>query len=122
MSRLSRNKGRDYQAAIAKRWRDSGLFPDAHSTQGSQARAVGACPVDIDGLAAFAVECKDGQHPRVWAALEQLEAACAKAGDTRTRIVVAHKKGDSQDHSVVAMRLVDFEALIRAQREGWEAA
>ena len=118
--RRSREKGKRFQADLAKRWRDSGLYPDAISTQGSQARKLGAEASDI-GHTPWAIEAKDQARPNVWAAMRQLEEAAAKVSDDRPRMVVAHRKGTSHGDSLVCMRLSTFEALMRAHREGYDA-
>lgn len=110
----SRRKGRAYQAALAKRWRDSGVFPDAHSTHGAQTRQIGHEPSDIGGVP-YVLEAKDQIRPNVWKAIEQAEAH----GANKVCVVVAHKKGDAQDDALVCMRLSDWEALVRdAQDRG----
>lgn len=118
--RRSRAKGRDYQSEIARRWRDSGLYPDAYSTQGSQTKAIGKAPGDVAGTP-FVVELKRRKTINVRQALEQAEREAAEAGDERTPIAVCRWDGMRAHEAIVSMRLCDFEALIRAQREGWEA-
>ena len=120
MGKRSRDKGRDYQSELARRWRDSGLYPDAHSTQGAQTKAVGKAPGDIGGVP-WVCELKRAKKINVRAALEQAERDAAEAQDERTPIAVCRWDGMRAHEAVVSMRLADFEQLIRAQRDGWEA-
>jgi hypothetical protein len=120
MGARSRRKGARGQQQLAKRWRDTGLYPDAYSTQGRQVRHdAGKAPGDIENVP-WIVEVKVGS-PRVRAALQQAEDAAFKAGDDRVPVAVCRWDGDPWDRAVVAMRLEDFELLIAAQREGWES-
>ncbi len=120
MSKRSRSKGRDYQSELARRWRDSGLYPDAHSTQGSQTKRVGKAPGDIGGTPRVC-ELKRRKVINVRGALEQAEREAADAGDERTPIAVCRWDGMRAHEAVVALRLCDFERLIQAQRDGWDA-
>ena len=121
MGAKSRRKGAQYEWELAKRWRDSGLFPDAHRGGGSQAMryAPKTCS-DVEGTPYF-IEAKRRKRHDIRGALRQAEEARAKAGDERAALVVARWDGDSADDAIVCMRLSDFEAMILAQREGWEA-
>lgn len=123
MSSLSRRKGAAWQAALARRWRDLGLYPDAHSTQGAQTRSgrqLGKTPPDVDGTPWW-VECKHRRAADPVGALKQAEREQAAAEDARPCIAVVRPHGCGEREAVVAMRLEVFEALILAQREGWES-
>ncbi len=98
-----------------------GLWPDAHSTHGSQARRIGKEPSDI-GSTPYVVEAKRQKALNVHQALEQAERAADASKDERTPIVVWRRDGSSEGNALVVMRLEAFEALHLAQREGWEAA
>lgn len=116
MSALSRRKGAAFQAGLAKRWRDLGLWICARSTQGEQTRSkrgLGPVPPDIEGTP-FAVEAKHRRAPRPLAALEQSEAEALERGDKRPAIAVVRPHGSGPDGAVVVMRLPVFEALCSA--------
>lgn len=124
--RRSRLKGRKWQAELAQRWRDAGLFSEARSTQGEQVRraSLGPKPSDVEGTP-FAVEAK---HIRisgaplgalVIAALEQGEFEALARRDMRTVIAVVRPHGCGPDAAIVverqgrhpvAMRLPDWES------------
>lgn len=119
----SRRKGAAWQAELAKRWRDTGLYPDAASTQGAQTRSgrqIGKTPPDVEGTP-FWVEAKHTRAANPVGALRQAERERRAAGDERPCIAVVKPNGDRLVGPVVCMRLEDFEALIRAQREGLES-
>ena len=119
MGAKSRRKGARAQRELAKRWRDSGLYPDAHSTQGRQVvTGPGKVPGDIEGVP-FICEVKCGQ-PRLLSALRQAEQAGRDAGDARPPIAVGRYDGERWEHAVVVMRLTDFESMIEDSRGGWE--
>lgn len=124
----SREKGLRWQSDLALRWRTSGLFPAARSTQGEQVRGphLGARPPDVEGTP-YAVEAKHmriGAAPLgkpVIAALEQGEREAAQRGDAREVIAVVRPHGCGEDAAIVvqrmyvggppkAMRLPDWEA------------
>jgi hypothetical protein len=120
MSALSRRKGAAFQAELARRWRENGLYPDAHSTQGAQ-KSGGYKPAsDVDGTP-FVVEAKHCRAINILAALRQARAAAEAAKDNRTILAVTRYHGTGVADAIVSMSLADFEALIRAQREGWDA-
>lgn len=115
MSALARRKGRDWQAALAKHWRDAALFPEARSTQGEQTeRARGRVlkrPPDIEGTP-FWVEAKHQRAPNPVGALRQAEMERRKAGDDRPCIAVVRPNGDRLVGPIVVMRLETFEELV----------
>ena len=114
--RLSRTKGKVWQARLAKRWRDQGLWICARSTQGEQTRSkrrLGPVPPDIDGTP-FAVEAKHEDRPRLLAALKQSEAEALARGDKRPPVAVVRPHGSGASDAVVVMRLPVFEALCSA--------
>lgn len=115
MSALSRRKGRVFQAEIAKRWRDSGLFPNAASTQGAQVRYgrnLGPTPPDVEGTP-FWVECKHVARPQPVEALRQaLRERDANKSD-RIPIAVVKPSGERELGTVVCIRLSDFEAIVQ---------
>jgi len=113
----SRRKGAAYERELARRWRDD-LWPDARRGIG-QTRSGGEVP-DVDGTP-FWVEAKRRKRHDVRGAMRQAVTAAAEAGDERAPLVVARWDGDPADDALVCMRLADFEQLIRAQREGFEA-
>lgn len=115
MSALSRRKGKDWQAALAKRWRDLGLWIAARSSQGEQVRAanLGPKPADIEGTP-FAIEAKHRRACRPLQALEQSEAEAEARADWRDAIAVCRPHGAAVEESVVVMRLTTFETLARA--------
>lgn len=122
MSGMSRRKGMAWQQQLAKRWHDNGLYPDAYSTGTGQARGlvrVGPKPADIEGTP-WRVEAKHDRAVNPVGALRQAEAERDAAKDTRVCIAVVKPHGDRVG-PVVCMRLADFEALILAQREGYES-
>lgn len=120
MSALSRRKGAAWQAELARRWRESGLYPDAYSTQGAQKFGPGPKPPDVDGTP-WAVECKHTRACNPVAALRQAIAEKEARRDERVPIAVVRPHGEGADGAVVVMRLTDFEGLITARREGWES-
>jgi hypothetical protein len=109
MSKLSRTKGRAWQAELAKRWRDLGLWICARSTQGEQ-RALGALGADIEGTP-FAVEAKHRRSAQPIQALRQAEDEAFTRGDERPCIAVVREHGSGAGDAVVCMRLGTFEAL-----------
>lgn len=116
--KLSRAKGRRWQAELAKRWRDSGLFPDAASSQGAQTRSgrIGRTPPDVDGTSWW-VEAKHQRRPNAFAALEQAETEAAAASDDRPAVAVVRLHGTGPDEALVALRLSVFEDLLRNRGE-----
>lgn len=113
--RTSRRKGRVWQAGLAKRWRDAGLYPEAHSTQGEQTRSgrgIGRTPPDIEGTPWW-VEAKHQRRPSPIKALEQAEREAKEAGDLRAAIAVVRPHGGGPDDAVVVMRLGEWEMLER---------
>lgn len=123
MSALSRRKGAVWQAELARRWRDLGLYPDAASSQGAQTRsgrALGKTPPDVDGTPWW-VEAKHRRAADPVGALRQAEAERAAAGDERPAIAVVRPHREGPGGAVVCMRIDTFEALMLAQREGWES-
>lgn len=122
--RTSRSKGVRWQSDLARRWRELGLYPDAASTQGEQTRSgrgLGKTPPDVEGTPWW-VEAKHTRAVNPVGALRQAEKERRAAGDERPCLAVVRPNGDRLVGPVVCMRLVDFEALILAQREGWDAA
>lgn len=105
--RSSRARGRDYQSAVARRWRNIGLFPEAASTQGAQTRAVGKVASDISGTP-FTVECKYQKNVNIKAAIRQAE----EQGDTKC-VVIAHMANEPFGSALAVMRLRQWEALVR---------
>jgi len=124
VSALSRRKGSAWQSELARRWRDLGLWPDAASTQGAQTRsgrAIGKTPPDVEGTP-YWVEAKHTRAPNPIGALRQAERERSAAGDYRPPLAVVRPHGGGPDDAVICMRLVDFEAMILANREGWDGA
>lgn len=122
-NRGRRRKGQKWQATLAKRWRDNGLYPDAASTQGAQTRSgrrIGKTPPDVEGTPWW-VEAKHTRRGNIVGALRQAETERREAGDDRPCIAVVKPDGDKLVGPIVAMRLEDFERLIFAQRNGWES-
>ncbi len=125
MSSLSRRKGAAFQAELAKRWRDAGLFPDARSTQGEQKCRREDKPADIEGTP-YAVEAKHRRSCRPLQALEQSEAEAEARADWRDAIAVVKPHGAAMEDAVVVMRLSSFETLVSdalclRERYPWEA-
>ncbi len=114
--KTSRRKGAAWQAELAKRWRDSGLFPAAYSSQGAQTRSGRRgviVPPDIDGTP-FAVETKHVRGAgRCLAALEQSEDEALARIDARPAIAIVRPHQYGPDGAVVVMRLPVFEARER---------
>lgn len=102
----SRRKGASYERELAKRWRDSGLWPDAQRGIG-QARAGSEVP-DVEGTP-FWVEAKRRKRHNILAAMKQAE----EASDGRSALVVARWDGQTADEALVVMRLHTFEDLVR---------
>lgn len=114
--KTSRSKGREWQAALARRWREVGLFPLAASTQGAQVRSgrqLGKTPPDVEGTP-YWVEAKHTRAPNPVGALRQAERERRAAGDTRPCVAVVRPHGDRLVGPVVCMRLEDWEALVWA--------
>lgn len=108
MGKRSRTKGAAFERRLAKRWRDSGLFPDAQRRGEGQAKRDDADkPPDVGGVP-FRVEAKDRKSINVRASLEQAEAL---SGDAPA-IAVCHWYGDSMEDSIVCMRLTEWERLV----------
>lgn len=114
MSALSRRKGRENQSALAKRWRDSGLWVAARSTQGEQTRGaqLGPKPPDIEGTP-FWIEAKHRKAAQPIQALRQAELESELAADWRPCVAVVREHGTSYGDAVVVMRLRDFESVCR---------
>lgn len=108
MGLMSRRKGAAYECELAKRWKDSGLWPLAKRGIG-QTRAGGEVP-DVEGTP-FWVEAKRRKRHNVLAAMKQAE----EASDGRPGLVVARWDGQAADEALVVMRLPTFENLL------WEA-
>ncbi len=107
MGKRSQNKGASFERRLAKRWRDSGLFPDAvRRGEGQAKRNDPNKPPDIGGVP-YRVEAKDRKAIGMRAALEQAEEL---AGDAPA-IAVCHYFGDKMDDSIVCMRLGEWERL-----------
>jgi hypothetical protein len=118
MSALSREKGARWQAELARRWRESGVFPDAHSTQGDQKELrakVRRYPPDVEGTP-FWVEAKHTRAANPVGALRQAERERRAAEDPRPCIAVVKPNGDKLVGPIVVMRLETFEALLRTLR------
>lgn len=108
MGASQRRKGNTWERVLAKRWRDSGLYPDAWRGAGQSRR--GSDVPDVDGTPWW-VECKVGARPNVLAGLAQAEAAT----DGRPALVVAKR---DREAPVVCMGLEDFEGLLRQLARG----
>lgn len=125
MGKTSRRKGSAWQAELARRWRDSGLFPGAQSTQGEQVRTLRGCtayrPPDVEGTP-LAVEAKHEKRANPIAALKQAEAEADARGDTRPAVAVVRPHGSGPDGAVVVMRLPVFELLAEAAQGGFTMA
>ena len=121
MSALSRRKGAAWQAELAKRWRDRGLFVGARSTQGEQAPTLRGAKrndvPDIEGTP-YWVEAKHKRQLTAHAALEQAEDEATEALDARTAIAVVRPHGCGPDGAMVCMRIGDWEALVRLAQLG----
>lgn len=117
-ARRSRTKGREWQAELAKRWRDNGLFPSARSTHGEQVRdaRLGARPPDIEGTGLW-VEAKHKRAADPIGALRQAILEQEDAGDTRPPIAVVKPHNDRVCGPVVVMRLDDWEQLLMFARD-----
>jgi hypothetical protein len=114
MSALSRRKGRKWQAELAKRWRDLGLWIAARSTQGEQ-RAYGALGADVEGTP-FYVEAKHRRAAQPLQALRQAEDEAFERNDARPCIAVVREHGTGPDGAVVVMRIGTFETLAESFR------
>lgn len=57
----------------------------------------------------FIIECKHGKAVGIWAAFEQVKAACKKAGVNKTPVVVARKL---HGETVAVLRFEDFLKLV----------
>lgn len=112
MSALSRRKGAKWQAELAKRWRDLGLWITARSSQGEQKCRREDKPADIEGTP-FSVEAKHRRSCRPLQALEQSEAEAEGRADWRDAIAVCRPHGAAIEDAVVVMRLTTFETLAR---------
>ena len=110
MGASQRRKGSRWERELASRLREK-LYPDAHRGIG-QARSGGEV-CDVEGTPWW-IEAKAGRATNVWAALRQAR----EATDGRPPLVVAKR---DREGVVVCLALEDFEALILAQREGWES-
>jgi hypothetical protein len=111
---LSRRKGAAWQAELAKRWRDLGLWIAARSTQGEQ-RAYGALGADVEGTP-FYVEAKHRRAVQPLQALLQAEDEAFERNDARPCIAVVRPHGTGPDGAVVVMRLGTFEAIADSWR------
>lgn len=120
MGARERAKGREWQAALARRWRERGVFPEAASTQGAQVRSgrkIGKTPPDIEGTP-FWVEAKHTRAANPVGALRQAERERREAGDPRPCIAVVKPNGDRLVGPVVTMRLDTFEEIVGLARVG----
>lgn len=117
MSALSRRKGRVWQAELAKRWRDSGLFAGAMSTQGAQKFGIRMMVPDVDGTP-YWCEAKHTRACNPIAALRQALKEASGAQDERAPIAVCKPSGDKLCGPVVVMRLEDWETLVRLAQYG----
>ncbi len=107
IGRRSKQKGDQYERDLARRWRESGLFPDAKRGLG-QARGGAAAP-DVEGLPVWC-EAKHRRAISVRAAIGQAE----KNTDGRPVAVVVRYHGDGEDQSIVCIRLPEWERLMAA--------
>jgi hypothetical protein len=124
MGARSRVKGAAWQAELARRWRESGLWPLAASTQGAQTRSgrgIGLTPPDVEGTP-FAVEAKHEKRANPIAALVQSEREAGERGDARPAIAVVRPHGTGADGAVVIMKLPVFELLAEAAQAGFTMA
>ncbi len=111
--KYARQKGLDYQAEIAKRWRDSGLFPHAQSGI-TQARAGSEQP-DITGAGQYWHELKHNKSIAPLAALRQAEKSIAtwqksNAVEIAWRAIAVCRQNNQGD--TVMMRLETYEWLV----------
>lgn len=112
--RTSRTKGREWQAELARRWREKGIYPEAASSQGAQVRSSGGpgkTPPDVEGTPWW-VEAKHTRASNPVGALRQAERERKAAGDERPAIAVVKPHGDRTVGPVVCMRLETFEQLM----------
>jgi hypothetical protein len=114
LGKRSRRKGAAWQAELARRWRDLGLWICARSTQGEQ-RTLGALGADVEGTP-FAVEAKHRRSAQPIQALRQAEDEAFTRGDERPCIAVVREHGSGAGDAVVCMRLGTFEALAASWR------
>jgi hypothetical protein len=124
MGARSRVKGAAWQAELARRWRESGLWPLAASTQGAQTRSgrgIGITPPDVEGTP-FAVETKHEKRANPIAALVQSEREAGERGDARPAIAVVRPHGSGPEGAVVIMKLPVFELLAEAAQAGFTMA
>lgn len=109
LGKRSRLKGRAFQAEVAKRWRDSGLYPNAASTQGAQVRskrAIGNTPPDIEG-SPYWVECFHGKRPNPIAKLKQAEEEAERASDPRPALAVIRLHGESEPFALLRLETLE---------------
>ena len=112
LGKRSRIKGRAFQAEVAKRWRDAGLYLDAASTQGAQVRSkrnIGNTPPDIEGTP-YWVECFHGKRPNPIGKLKQAEEEAERAEDPRAAVAIIRLHGESEPFAI--MRLATLEQLL----------
>lgn len=113
--KTSRRKGRDYQARLAKRFRDNGTFTNASSTHSAQSRRQGYKPPDIEGTP-YWIECKHQKSPDILGSLKQAEQEATTASDQRPAIAIIKHHGERGD-PIVVMRLKDFERLVQQKEK-----
>lgn len=108
MGAMSRRKGATFERELARRWRESRLFPQAERGL-SQTRDGGEC-CDVEGTP-YWIEAKRRERGFVESALEQAERARAAAGDARPVVVVTKRNRAAALASMrveeCAVRLVD---------------
>jgi hypothetical protein len=121
VSKRSREKGMRWQSDLALRWRERRLFSEARSTQGEQGPTLDGAkrsPVpDVEGTP-YWCEAKHTRACNPIAALRQAIREAEEAGDDRAPIAVCKPSGDKLCGPVVAMRLADWEALVRLVQYG----
>lgn len=113
--KTSRRKGRDYQARLAKRFRDNGTFTNASSTHSAQSRRQGYKPPDIEGTP-YWIECKHRKTINVLDSIKQAEDEALNAKDERPALAILKWHGD-RGEPIVAMRLKDFERLVQQKEK-----
>ena len=105
MSKMQRNKGATYERDLANYLTAHGL-PAKRGI--GQARSASEVP-DVD-LAGFWIEAKRHKRTNPRAALAQAIEASAHTG--RTPVAVCRDNGMHEDDALVAMRLVDWMAML----------
>lgn len=114
MGKLSRDKSVAFEQRVASWQRE--LFGEAtRGAQGGRFRTSADMP-DVESPF-FTIECKDRRRINVRDAVAQ---ACLARKPGKFPMAVCHYYGDGFEDSLVAMRLDDFEDLIKEWKAGCE--